>query len=253
MSWSSKRQGTIIFVIAMIIIIPIVIFVSRALYNPPSCFDNSRNGNESGVDCGGSCDLLCSVEIIDPIVVWNRFFEIAPGLYNTVAYVENPNPSAGTRQANYIFKLFDRESVLLYERKGSVRIPPKSIIPILENNLFTDQLEAMRISFEFTDDAVWEKEDSQDPVLLVQDEEIQDRNSTPRINAVIRNLSIRPVKDISVVAIVYDGNDNAIGSSSTFIERIEKDSSTRIVFTWLKPFAEDVARFEIIPIYEISS
>ena len=63
----------------------------RVLYEAPTCSDGVQNGDEEGVDCGGACDRVCSFQAVDPIVLWERFFEVGPGVYNTVALIENPN------------------------------------------------------------------------------------------------------------------------------------------------------------------
>ena len=41
---------------------------------------------------------------------------------------------------------------------------------------------------------------------------------------------------IEVIVAVFDGSDNVIASSRTFIESLKKDENTNIFFTWPKPF-----------------
>jgi hypothetical protein len=249
MSWGTRRRNLIVFVFALIILIPVSIIAFNTYYTPPNCFDGFMNGEEEGLDCGGKCALICDADIIDPIVVWKRAFSVSPGVYNVVAYVENPNADSGVRDAQYVFRLYDTENVLLYERKGSTSIRPKEILPIVENTLFTDQLLADRVTFEFTNQLIFEKEENFEPIIIVEDEEITEVEISPRIDAKLRNTSLLPVRDIFIVAIIYDGQDNAIASSSTVIEKIDKDQSVPIVFTWPVPFSSEVARIELIPIY----
>lgn len=250
MSWGTRRRNTILLVIFLLVFIPIAIYVTSILIKPVTCFDGIQNGTETGVDCGGNCALLCKAEIIDPIVVWKRHFEVAPGVYNVVAMVENPNPESGSDRAPYIFKLYDRDGVLLQERKGITKLSPKEIVPIVENTLLTGKLEPIRVSFQFTDELVFEKQPLESQPIVVRDEKLIDERGLPRINATIENTDLLPINKILVVAIVYDVDDNAIASSSTVIERILKDQSVPVVFTWPVPFEKAVSHIEIYPIYD---
>ena len=249
-TWGTKRRNFIILIVLLVALILGAIFFLVVFYEEPTCFDNKQNGNEAGIDCGGSCALLCDTQIIPLTVHWTRYFEIVPGLYNAIAYVENPNVSAGTERLDYIFRLFDTDGVQLIERKGSVRVDPKEIIPIVEPNLNTGKLNAKRVTFEIANNPVWAKQKPKEKVLVINDENLFLDEGLPEITAKIFNSSINTVKKISVVVIVYDKNDNAIASSRTFIEKLSKDESANLIFTWPSPFSGEYTRFEIIPLYE---
>lgn len=252
MSWGTRRRNSIIMIFLLAVTIPASIILFNIYYEPANCFDNKQNGVEQGVDCGGTCLLLCQNLVIEPIVVWQRFFEVSPGVYNVAALVENPNPDAGVKDAQYVFKLYDDANLLLYERKGSANLRPKELLPIIENTLFTNKLEAKRLSFEFTNDFVYSKEGSRERVIIIKDEALTEEDTEPRIDASIQNIDVLPVRDIMVVVIVYGANDNAIAISSTVVDEVVKDGVRALVFTWPKPFTEAVSRIEIIPLYENS-
>ncbi len=249
-SWGKNRRNSIIFIIAAIIILLISIVGISIYLEPSTCFDGEQNGGENGVDCGGSCTILCEQQAIDPIVHWKRYFEVAPGIYNVVAYVENQNSDAIARDVEYVFELIDSDNVPLDTRSGRVDIKPKEIIPILETNLNTGKLSPNRTSFEFTSDIIWEKEDIQEKVIVIRDEKQFEVSGLPRISAEVKNISVRPVKDITVLVIVYDDRDNALSTSSTYLEAINKSESRTVNFTWPTVFVKPVGRFEIIPLYE---
>ena len=60
-------------------------------HKTPTCFDGVKNQNEKGLDCGGVCTRICSGDISTPIVMWQRVFQVTPGVYSAVAYIQNPN------------------------------------------------------------------------------------------------------------------------------------------------------------------
>jgi hypothetical protein len=170
MSWGTRRRNTIITIFFLIVFSVIGYLLYDALYEPPNCFDGKWNGDELGIDCGGSCELMCEFQVLNPIINWTRLFQVSPGVYNVLAYVENPNANAGIPQISYRFRVFDEENVLLQERRGSTEILPKSIIPILENTLPVGQLDANRVVFEFTEPFVWYKQTVKENLIVFQEQ-----------------------------------------------------------------------------------
>ena len=253
MSWGSRRRNTVLIILSVVVLVPTAFLAYFLLYEEPTCFDEKQNGDEIGVDCGGSCELLCKSSVIDPVVLWSRYFTVGPGVYNALAYVENPNPDAGIEEIGYTFRLYNSENVLIQEKKGKVRIPPKAIFPITENGLFTDKLRPTRVSFEFDEDFIWKKSLPQKPLIQVRDETLENTDAEPRLRVEIENTSILKIKDIDVVAILYDDEDNAIRSSTTFIKTLDRGQRQEINFTWPAPFEVPIAKIEVIPLYEIDA
>ena len=247
MSWASRRRTTYIsfvVIIALIIIGPIVYF---ALDEEPTCFDNKQNGDERGIDCGGSCPELCVSQISDPVVIWSRAFKVVDGVYNTVAYVENPNFNAGVEKISYIFKLFDDENILVTERKGSTFITPNNISPIFEGAIQTGQRIPTKAFFEFRSAPTWSDYVDKSSDLSVTDTALLNPDSSPRVDTTLSNTSILDIKNIEVVAILFDARDNAVAVSSTFIDVLPNRSSRDLVFTWPNKFDSTVSRIEILP------
>lgn len=253
MSWGTHRRNTIVFIFFSIIFVIVAYLLFDALYEPPNCFDKKWNGDEVNIDCGGSCSLMCSSQVLSPIVRWTRVFEVAPGIYNVLALIENPNANAEVQNVSYKFKVFDNENVLLQERRGSTSIPPKSVIPILENTLPVGKLDASRVSFEFSEELIWNKKSPEESLVAVQDEQITRLEDSPRIRAIIKNTGVEVIKNLKIVAIVYDSQNNAIGASSTIFKEAFPNTNIEAFFAWPKPFETEFSRFELIPVYDRSS
>ena len=249
MSWGTSRRNTVIFLVIVVLIIPVIVGGFLIIYQKPNCFDGRQNSDETGIDCGGSCELVCTQETLDPVVEWERFFQVNEGVYNVVAYVENQNPNAGSRNVPYIFKLFNRDGVLIEQRNGSTRIRPKSVVPIIENGLRTLKQVPTRVSFEFSEDIIFEKENPQELSLIVKDEDFFIDNS-PKVSATLQNITLESVEDISVIVLLFDTFDNVVATSSTFVEEVSAEGSKDVTFTWPNSLKEEVSRIEVIPIYE---
>lgn len=250
MSWGTNRRNTVLFVMFLFIIVPVGSIAFIVFYDPPNCFDAKQNGTETGIDCGGSCQLLCNDQVTEPVVLWERAFKVSDGVYNLLAYIENPNPSAFLQETQYVFKIYNEDGVMIGERSGSVSIAPKSARPVIQNNLQTFEQIPARIEFTFTSERIYENTEPKDSLIIIKDEFIENESTSPRVKAKIQNISLKQIKQIDVVILLYDTFDNVLGTSNTFVESLGPEDSKDIVFTWPKSFTDEVNRIEIIPIYD---
>jgi hypothetical protein len=127
MSWGTRKRNFILLIFFVIVFLVLAIAAFLVFYEEPTCFDKKQNGNETGIDCGGNCDLLCNTATVDPIIHWVRYFKIAEGLYSVIAYVENQNTNAAVKNVPYSFKLYDNLGVKLAEKNGLVNLNPRQI------------------------------------------------------------------------------------------------------------------------------
>lgn len=242
MSWAGRRRtmyiGGIVATLLIVVGIPLIFI----LHEPPTCFDGSKNGAERGVDCGGSCALLCPFEITKPTILWSRVFKITEGVYNAVAYIEHPNSNSGVIEAPYTFKLFDSFNILITERTGITFLLPNTLTPIFEGGITTGERIPARTFFEFNTDLRWIRTPEKEHSLFVKNQRLSNIEKTPRIDAVVENVSVDDLFDLEVVGVVFDVDDNAIAASRTIIPLLERQSSEEIVFTWPEPFLKKVER-----------
>lgn len=249
MSWGTQRRNRILSIIFIVVAAPILLWVFVFNYEEPTCFDGKKNGGEGGVDCGGNCVLLCQSQAIAPYVKWERFFPVAPGVYNAMAYVENQNASAETT-ISYRFTLIDKDGAKLSEREGVVKLGAKSAVPVAANIMNTGKVVPVKVTFEVTNVPIWTKQEQSEAKIYVSDEILDTTNGQTTVTAKVANISFGDIKNISAIVILYDRDDNAMGVSSTFIEKVPANDSKNILFTWPRSFDGAIARFEVIPLYE---
>lgn len=249
-SWGTKRRNFVVLTFLSVVFIIIAVSGYIFFYEAPTCSDGKQNGSEDGIDCGGNCQLLCTNQALPPLVKWTRYFQVIPGLYNAVAYLENQNTSAGTQNLEYKFTIYDRQNTVLSERTGSIELRPKEIIPITANELTTGVLSPTRVSFEITNSVEWQRAEIRDPVIISKDQRVTQIDGEPRVSATLENIGFRRVEDIRTVVILYNEEGNAIGVSSTKTNFIDPAGSANIIFTWPQNFVGEVSRVEIIPLYD---
>lgn len=239
LTWSGRRKALYTSV-GGVLALMLLIFIYQALFSaPPVCNDGVQNGDEHGVDCGGSCALLCASESRAPVVSWARAFETAPQTYTAAAYIQNNNAGAGARKVSYIFQLFDQDNKFIVDRTGVADLPPVPTIPIIEMGINVGYRTVSRAIFSFSSDPAWLRAGSL-PKLSVSGQKLAADAS--RLEATVANDSFVDIR-ASVAAVLFDAEGVARAASKSTVT-VPARSSVPIVFTWGTP-RQDVVRADI--------
>jgi len=210
----------------------------------PTCFDNSRNGSETGVDCGGDCVRICAFEVVSPTVAWARSFPGNSGLYNAVAYIENKNRIAATPEIRYTISLYDAGG-LITERSGVTLLPPDSAYPIFEDRIDTFGRVPTQTFVELEPATMWVPAPNATKQFTVTNRQLSGVDLKPRLDASIYNNGIDEAEEIEVVATIFDKDGNALTASRTFVDDLIGKSEQAIVFTWPEPIAKTLKSCEV--------
>ena len=247
-SWATKRKLTYLggFLACVIILVAVPLFF--IFYHKPTCFDGIKNGGEAGIDCGGKCPLLCQTDTLPPLSLWQRFFRVGLGIYNVVAYVENPNLYSGSENLSYVFRLYDEKNVMIAERKGSTFFPPKKVTPIFETGIMTGERVPIRVTFNITEALKWKSyKGKEEPLIKVKSQRLDIESKTPRLFVTLENTSRVSLSNVEVVAILFGFDGNALAASKTVLDTLGRESLGDLAFTWREAFESPVARIDIIP------
>jgi len=249
-SWASKRK--FIYFAGLAILIGVFAGVPLFLYlnQPPTCTDGKQNGDELGIDCGGICPELCAEQMGNLLTHWSRSFEVSDGVYDTIAFIENPNINAGLSELIYKFKLYDDNNILVEEKFGKTFVNPKEQLIIFESGIHTGQRIPKRTFIELLEDYTWtspkiEKPDI--PVVSVRNQRMENLETKPRLRASIENNSLFPVYNVEVIAVLFDIDDNAIAVSSTIVDMIPQYDSVDITLTWKEPLNTLPVKIDVLP------
>ena len=213
-------------------------------YQAPGCFDNEQNNDETGIDCGGSCVRICVAAVTEPTVKWARSFRVTEGLYNAVAYVENSNTTAAAPVVEYTFTLYDNAGVIT-TRSGTTILPPNGQYPIFEGRVETGRRVPTHTFIEVTPPDLWQPSTVGREHFTVVDRALEDADSKPRLLANLRNNGLEEVKEVEVVATIFDASGTALAASRTFVDNFSPRSDTEIAFTWPEPIAKTVRSCEV--------
>ncbi len=209
-------------------------------YHAPTCSDGIKNQNETGIDCGGLCSVLCQAPRVSTL--WARAVKVAPGVYHAVAMVQNPEVAAGTESLPYTFSLYDSDNILVAQRDGIMALDPGEVVPLLEANIVTGSRVPVRTFVEFHE-AVWKRtERVKNPVTV--DSESLDQQALS-LSAHVTNTGTEPVSKVVLTALLYDASDVLVAASQTVVNNLPPRGEENPVFTWQEPFSSPVVRFAV--------
>ncbi len=236
--WASRRKGIYLGFIVFFLTAASFFIFSKFWYTAPTCFDKVQNGDEQGIDCGGSCAKICSAGLIRPIVRWDpRLFEVLPGVWSSLVYVENPNVGTSAVYVPYTLTIFDEKNNVLAKREGATVLPNKKVVGVFEGSISITDGYPRRALFEIGDQISWKKVDkNNEEEITITHSPLLRLDSAPRVEARVKNDGIKDVNNIELVAAIFDSKDNAIAASRTYVEKVRRGETTNIYFTWPKPF-----------------
>ena len=240
MEWSKKRKILYTLVFAGIIILLVSYPVYQLTHPVPTCFDKKQNGSEVGVDCGGACARVCTTDVKLPRVVWAKAFYLDGGTYDLGAYVENPNTSAGVKNARYTMRVLGNNGNVLAEKSGSTELAPASSILLFETGVsFSGTVDHVEVSFNTEDLASWTKAFTPHSLLATKNQNLKNVDSKPRFDAVLVNIDpVKELANLALGAIIYDALRHPIAVSKTYVDRIPKSGEQNIFFTWPSRFTK---------------
>ncbi len=242
-SWAQKRQT----LVAGILLLGIVVFAFiswRILFSVrASCADGVQNNGERGVDCDGSCALVCRGEALSPLVHFVRAAETGNGVFGAVAYLENRNPTFAVRAAPFVFKLYDGANLLVAERHGVAPVPPGQVFAIYEGGMAVKNRIPTRATFSFTEPIRFERVSPLPPLSLRRTH--FETGAVSRLEVVAENPSLHSLQKIRVTALLFGADGNLFAASATEIPTLRARGSVPISFTWPRPLLEPT-RIELL-------
>lgn len=251
-SWSAKRKRIILPIILLALVVLVGLPIFLGLYESPSCFDGEMNGKETGIDCGGDCRLLCTAESLPLILNGDpRVLEIGDETFVIVVSVNNTNAGAEIPRAGYIVKVYDASGVVpLKVIDGETFVPNSGTFIIFEGPLaFEKGVLPTRATFEWQEETlIWQRSQEESPELAVTETTLSRENTSPRLEAMVTNLSLEDVSNISLTAVISNEAGNIFAAAETFVEYLPSGAVAPVTFIWPRPFrktGEDICDYPV--------
>lgn len=247
-SWSQRRKFVYSSSLTVLIVLVIGVPLFFYLYKAPTCSDGIKNGDEKGVDCGGSCQKLCLDSFLPPQIAWSRIENVAPNLYNIATYIINPNTKAVALSVPYHVVVYDNQGVEITEYKGTITLPPHRNTLAFNGAINVGKRIPAKALFEFTNAPQWQTAGDPLAALTVGDKKYTEDDSGTSLSVTLDNNGVNQIKTIDVYAVLYDKDGNAIGFSKTVLDSIPSYGSAVAPFTWPMSFGGKVISIEVLPV-----
>ncbi|HEY4528636.1 MAG TPA: hypothetical protein VJJ48_02310 [Candidatus Paceibacterota bacterium] len=244
--WQKNRKRLIFLIVVLALLILVGLPLYFFFYQAPTCSDDKRNSDETGIDCGGSCQRLCAPESL-PLVLRGdpRVLQIATTSFEIVAIVENPN-AAEIKRAKYDIQIY-AGAIPIESLEGELYIPASSKFAVFEGPFhITSGRVPTRATLEWQEESLlWEKSAKTSLKIRVKSTSFS-RLLPPRLEAWIENLSLDGVSNIDLTVLVSDKDGNIFAASKTLIDSIPPRGEMLAVFSWPRPFLLETASTEVL-------
>ncbi len=234
--WAQRRQIIIASVVGFVVLGILVSLGFFFFYKPPSCTDGKQNQDEKGIDCGGVCARICEDDSQAIVIEWVRLFKIRDGVYSVAARVQNPATRTIAKDAPYTFTLKDASGNVVATRSGTTFIPARDVFVVFEGTIQTSA-EPTTVSFSFDGAPAWQRSDYVQPTLAIINKQLADIENRPRMVATIQNQNLTDVRDVTLDALIYDDQGNAVQVSETYVKSIKAGETIEATFTWPHPIS----------------
>ncbi|MCX6715410.1 MAG: FeoB-associated Cys-rich membrane protein [Candidatus Taylorbacteria bacterium] len=250
-TWSSRRKYLYAFIVIVVLALAATGIIFSFFYEAPSCTDNKKNGDEQGIDCGGSCTKLCSNAFLAiPSPSWVRFKEVGPKLYNIAAYIVNPNKKAGANKIPYHLSVLNNEGFELASSEGIFDLPPGRNTMVFIGGLRVANQVPVRAIFEFTKQPEWVPGVDTLANLDITDKNYRESTTESSLDVTLRNRDPLVVRNVAVYAILKDKDGNVLDFSRTIVDEISSQGTGIAPFTWPVSHLGKVISLEVLAVPE---
>lgn len=255
MNWAQKRRFVIYSIFGALALALLAVTLIATLQHTPTCTDNLQNQNETGVDCGGPCPYLCTVDERAPVTLFTRTLAPTQGRVDVIASVSNQNLTAAAKNVPYTLTLYTGDHTVLKTLTGAVDLPPAASVEGGQVLIYVPAALVGGATGTVADLSIdpstvrWFSMPSETRALpTVGTYAISGAAETPRITAILQNAGTAPITNTKVYIAVFDANNNIIAASQTVVPSIPARGNATALFAWSAPFAATVARVQIFPV-----
>ncbi len=229
-SWRTKHQLGYFFLSILVLVLISIYPVYTIIHVEPTCTDGIQNQNETGIDCGGSCALICKEERMPLSVLWAEAFPTGNNVYDLGALVVNSNDDTGNPSLKYTFHIKGAQGNDIAAVDGKTYVNAREQFLVVSHGVKLPEVPS-KVELEL-EPFNWVRAGQQVNTFTLKDKVLKNTASSPELDVTIHNDAFIPITNLDVVAVVSDITGQIRGISSTFIPEIQANSDKGATFTW---------------------
>jgi hypothetical protein len=255
--WNSKRRMYYIVGIILIILAFIFYKLFPVIFPEPTCFDKKQNSIETGVDCGGACELICKNTFVPLQLKLAKAFKNGYDVdgdqkYNFLILLDNKNVKQSPKKITLNVDIYGNNGEKLDSIIRESDTTTYNKIPILiKDYVLPKNIEDKSITI--TKILVTPKEDYSFYVNLgyydvsLLDYKFENSN-TPKLEIEYTS----PYKEIvnaemDLLVLLKDNLDNIVGYNIRKINILIPEKKEKTNFSWRQKIEENVQSVELVP------
>lgn len=240
MSWTQQRKSFVTFFVVATLFCGATLVTVPFLITDPTCTDKKENGTESGIDCGGTCSVVCSTNNNTVRILWERAVLVDTGLYDAVGYISNANNNATPRKVRFSVTVFDEKGDSIATRKGESLVRAGAGTALYAPGIETGGRIVGQTRFTIQEVSPFEKVTNEDILQAVQvvKESFENASGKPRLTVDVKNDLFDDLPNLDLIALLFDEEDTLVAVGKTFVERVPARATARAYFSWRLPFSK---------------
>lgn len=249
MSWELRRRLIYAFVVIVTLTAVTIFFLQDTLFPAPTCVDGKKNGQESGIDCGGVCALRCSQEVVQLTALWSKAIPLGNSMYDLVALINNSNIDNASRIIGYTFTIYDDQGLVSDTFSGSSTAPLDGKFPVIIQNVSLKNAPS-NVTVKLSDGPHYIVQESPtSPTIKVLNRNYEESGNISRVNVVLMNTKRIEINNLPIRVLLYDEKDNVYAVGQTIVPYLAKEGLQQAIFTWDAPLPFAPTRIGVYPIF----
>jgi hypothetical protein len=210
-----------------------------------TCSDGMKNQDETGIDCGGSCES-CKKEInAQEIKIEEKYFVYGnDNRFDVMAKLSNPNDKYGATRFKYEFKLVDQGGAVLSTEIGESFILPKETKYVIALNMHSS-VNPYKLEFTIVD-ITWEEFLSyEEPKLNIYSKDYSEESDRNTVYGLLRNESYFDFNSLTVDIVLRGRDGKPVALGKTEMRTIKSQEERDFKFNWPYRFGNEVDSVEV--------
>ncbi len=242
-----QKKQTIYIIFFFILFLGILGGGVRVFSPNPTCTDGIKNQGEEDIDCGGPC-LSCSenIEAEDIKVVETALLPVSFGIYDTAAFIQNPNNLFGSGNISYTVEFINENGLILKTVKDRAYILPAQGRYLM---LLEERVEGFPVRVEFRIDSItWEKfSEYEAPSLTITNktfEKVSSGTDYALAKGLVRNQSPYDFETVEIYVALRNALGEIIAINKTDMQTVRSSEKRDFPVVWKYIFEGEVTSID---------
>ncbi len=166
-------------------------------------------------------------------ILWSKTFEVADGVSNVAALVENPNFYYSI-SATYNIRTFDNKGFRINDFSRKISLKPGEKRLIFIPGVKTAGAKIVKTFIKIVKINSITKERAEEKKMIVTSKTVSYEDGQTRLTVGLKNNSLEPLKNIEVVGVLSRPDGEVLDVAKTFLEYLDKRAEKKVFMTWQK-------------------